>query len=142
MKYRDGLSGAWIPVRDVLLERFYLLVLIVSTVKCPLTCMISYQSLTLPDLRDFSFFNYFVFSVFLYIPEWESSAQSMWFSMMVTHHSHHPRSFWQKIFWNEKNFGSSKKMRFSLFRQLEKCKMRLKEKVYSKSDYAEALRKT
>jgi len=33
-------------------------------------------------------------------------------------------------------------MRFSLVRQLEKCKIRLKEKVYSKSDYAEALRKT
>ena len=45
------------------------------------------------------------------------------------------------FFWNEKKLRFFK-MRFSLVRQLEKCKIRLKEKVYSKSDYAEALRKT
>ena len=66
-QFQDTRSMAFLGcIRTVLsfgIDRF-------TTVKYPLTCMISYQPVTLPDLRDFSFFlNYFVFSVFLYIPE-------------------------------------------------------------------------
>ena len=71
----------------------------------------------------FHFFNYFVFSVFLYIPECRSQARSMWFSMMMTH------SF--IMYHNESSFSSP--TFFLIFLEWEKLRFIKENEIFTRS---------